>query len=116
MFRLTPYLLPHAQRPNGDPLRSSLRYEWARWINLEYFWLFHCVRYRGQGNIPEKGPIIIAPNHVSYYDPTLVGAGVPYPLRFMAWDALFKVPLLKGILEKYGAYPVKPQSADKGAI
>jgi 1-acyl-sn-glycerol-3-phosphate acyltransferase len=103
-------------RPKGDPLRSSLQYEWARWVNLEYFWLFHCVRYRGQNHIPEQGPIIFAPNHVSYYDPPLVGAGIPFPVRFMAWDALFTVPVLKQILEKFGAYPVKPNSADKGSI
>ncbi|MGI8908277.1 MAG: lysophospholipid acyltransferase family protein [Candidatus Sumerlaeaceae bacterium] len=116
MFRLKPYLLPHTHRPKGDPLRSTLNYEWARWVNLEYFWLFHSVRYRGQRNIPANGPMIFAPNHVSYYDPTLVGAGIPYPMRFMAWDALFKVPLLKQILESYGAYPVRPNTADKGSI
>jgi len=114
--RLKAYLLPHTMRPRGDVLHSDLNYEWARWVNLEYFWLFHCTRYRAQRNIPEQGPVIFAPNHVSYYDPTLVGAGIPYRLRFMAWDALFKVPIVRQILLTYGGYPVKPQSADKGAI
>lgn len=34
----------------------------------------------------------------------------------MAWDALFKVPVLRSILYGWGAYPVKLKSADKGAI
>lgn len=114
--RLKAYLLPHTQRPRSDVLHTDLNYEWARWINLEYFWFFHCVRYRAQRNIPEHGPVIFAPNHVSYYDPTLIGAGIPYRLRFMAWEALFRVPVVKQILIKYGGYPVKAQSADKRAI
>ncbi len=114
--RLKAYLLPHSQRPRGDVLHTNLNYEWARWINLEYFWLFHCVRYRCQRNIPRNGPLIFAPNHVSYYDPTLIGAGIPFRLRFMAWDALFRVPMVKQILLTYGGYPVKLQSADKAAI
>jgi 1-acyl-sn-glycerol-3-phosphate acyltransferase len=116
LTKLKMMLFPHRIRPKSDVLHSTLSYEWARWINLEYFWLFHGVRYRGQKNIPDHGPIIFAPNHVSYYDPTLVAAGIPTGMRFMAWDALFKFPVLKQILEGYGGYPVKLKSADKAAI
>lgn len=109
-------MVPYERRPASDPLHTNLSYEWAWWINRSYFRICHCVQYRGTWNIPEHGPVIFAPNHVSYYDPTLVAAGIPYRMRFMAWDALFKVPILKQILENYGGYPVRLQSADKGAI
>lgn len=109
-------ILPHTLWPKTDVLHSTLNYEWARWINLEYFWFFHFVRYRGQENIPTQGAVIFAPNHVSYYDPTIVAAGIPYKMRFMAWDALFKVPVLKTILESYGAFPVRLGTIDKKSI
>lgn len=99
-----------------EPLKTDLKYEFARAINLSWFKLFHGIRYRAQGNVPPVGPMIVAPNHVSYYDPPAVAAGIPFRVRFMAWDALFKVPILRQIMLGYGAYPVKLKSADKGAI
>jgi len=105
---------PHA--PEFKPLSTDFKYEFARAINLAWFKLFHGIRYRAKGNIPRVGPVIVTPNHVSFYDPTGVAAGIPYRVRFMAWDALFRVPVLKQILYGWGAYPVKLKSADKGAI
>lgn len=99
-----------------DPLKTDLKYEFARVINLTWFRLFHCIRFRAVGNVPERGPMIIAPNHVSYYDPPIIAAGIPHRVRFMAWDALFKIPILRSILLGWGAYPVKLKSADKAAI
>lgn len=109
-------ILPHRLRSKADVLHTTLNYEFARWVNLEYFWLFHSIRYRGQDNIPRHGAVIFAPNHISYYDPPLVAAGVPYRMRYMAWDALFKVPVLKQILISYGAFPVKLGGVDKQSI
>ncbi len=99
-----------------SPLKTDFKYEFARVINMAWFRLFHCIRFRATGNIPDEGPMIIAPNHVSYYDPPIIAAGIRHRVRFMAWDALFKIPLLKGILLGWGAYPVKLKSADKGAV
>lgn len=100
----------------ASPLQTDLKYEFARVINLAWFRFFHCVRFRAVGNVPAQGPMIIAPNHVSYYDPPVIAAGIAHRVRFMAWDALFKIPLLRGILAGWGAYPVKLRSADKSAV
>lgn len=100
----------------NSPLKTDLKYEFARVINLTWFRLFHCVRFRAVGNVPAQGPMIIAPNHISYYDPPVIAAGIPHRVRFMAWDALFKLPVLRGILLGWGAYPVKLKSADKAAV
>jgi len=86
--------------------------ELLRAVFTAIFWLFHGLRYRGRENIPSEGPVIIAPNHVSYYDPLLVGVGIRRRLSSMAWDALFKVPLLGWGMRKLGAFPVDPKSAD----
>ena len=104
------------RRPAGDCLRTDLNYEWASMMNREWHRFFHGLRMRGQHRIPACGPVIFAPNHTSYYDPPVVAVSIPYRLRFMAWDALFNVPLLRMILNSYGAYPVKLQSADRGSV
>lgn len=106
--------VPHLRGPGT--MRTNWPYECARTIFREHFWLFHAVRYRCLKNVPQTGPVIFAPNHVSYFDPPLIGSGTPYRTRFMAWDQLFRVPLLGPVITKLGAYPVKLKSADKGAI
>lgn len=64
------------------------------------------VEYRGLENVPDSGSVIIAGNHPSYLDPLLVAVPVQRPIRFMAWDALFRVPVLGAIIRAFGAFPV----------
>lgn len=90
-------------------------YEFVRGFVLFFFRVFHCVQIRGKQHIPMTGPVIVAPNHVSYYDPLLVGLAIPRAVRTMAWDALFKVPLLGWSMKKLGAFAVEPRQADTSA-
>jgi 1-acyl-sn-glycerol-3-phosphate acyltransferase len=59
----------------------------------------------GEEKIPD-GPAVVAANHPSYLDPILLSLQVKRPIRFMAWDALFRVPLLGGLVRLFGAFPV----------
>jgi 1-acyl-sn-glycerol-3-phosphate acyltransferase len=52
------------------------------------------------------GAAVIAANHPSYLDPVLLSLQVERPIRFMAWDAIFRVPLLGGLARLFGAFPV----------
>jgi 1-acyl-sn-glycerol-3-phosphate acyltransferase len=55
--------------------------------------------------IPE-GAAIIAANHPSYLDSVLLSLQVRRPIRFMAWDGLFRIPLLGALVRLFGAFPV----------
>jgi 1-acyl-sn-glycerol-3-phosphate acyltransferase len=70
------------------------------------FRVLFSVEHQGVENVPEEGAVIIAGNHPSYLDPLLVGLPIRRTIRFMAWDALFKVPLLGQIIKAVGAFPV----------
>ena len=70
------------------------------------FRIFFSVEYHGIENVPLTGPAIIAGNHPSYLDPVLVALPVRRRIRYMAWDALFKVPLLGPVIRALGAFPV----------
>ena len=61
---------------------------------------------RGEEKLPARGPAVVAANHPSYLDPLLLSLQVTRPIRFMAWDALFKVPILGGLIRSLGAFPV----------
>jgi len=61
---------------------------------------------RGEENVPTSGAAVIAANHPSYLDPVLLSLRIERPIRFMAWDALFRIPLLGAALRLFGAFPV----------
>lgn len=44
---------------------------------------------RIEGRVPRKGPVILAPNHVSYLDPPLVGITAFREIHFLAKPGLF---------------------------
>jgi 1-acyl-sn-glycerol-3-phosphate acyltransferase len=64
---------------------------------------YDCV---GEEKIPATGGAIISANHPSYLDPVLLSLQVKRPILFMAWDALFRVPLLGALVRLFGAFPV----------
>ncbi len=70
----------------------------------------------GGENIPDTGPIILAPNHRAYMDPPYLSMVTKRQLHLMAKDSLFKVPVFGPYIKAMGAFPVKRGSADRGAI
>ena len=77
-----------------------------RFIGRPVFRVLFSVEYHGLENVPPTGAVIIAGNHPSYLDPVLVGLPVRRVIKFMAWDALFRVPGLGWLIKALGAFPV----------
>jgi 1-acyl-sn-glycerol-3-phosphate acyltransferase len=75
-------------------------------IGRPLFRVLFSAEYHGLENVPENGSVIIAGNHPSYLDPALVMLPLKRPVRFMAWDALFNIPLFGRIIRALGAFPV----------
>jgi 1-acyl-sn-glycerol-3-phosphate acyltransferase len=74
--------------------------------------LYWRIRLEGTEHIPPAGPLIIAPNHVTYADPVLVCIPIRFAVHFMAWDALFEIPGLAWLIRRLRAFPVQIESAD----
>jgi len=73
-------------------------------------------KVEGLENVPLEGPVIVACNHVSYWDPVLIGCALPRQVFFMAKDDLFEKPVLGFLIKKLGAFPVKRKQGDVSAI
>lgn len=100
-----------------EPLPSTLLYQATKWsLVTPLFKTYFRGKVQGKPHIPRHGGAIIVSNHGSYFDPPLIAGGVGRPVAFMAKQELFRVPLLKPIIELYGAYPVNRGSADRSAI
>ena len=67
-------------------------------------------------NLPVEGPVILAINHVSFWDPIVAASSLPRHVSFMAKDELFALPILGWIFSKLGAFPVKRGQGDMNAI
>jgi 1-acyl-sn-glycerol-3-phosphate acyltransferase len=84
---------------------------------LIIFKTLHFFRTRGgREHCPKEGPVILAPNHTSYFDPPLVTISVRRPVHYIASAYLFKNPLFSAIIRRLGAVPVDlGKSADRAA-
>jgi 1-acyl-sn-glycerol-3-phosphate acyltransferase len=70
----------------------------------------------GQENIPREGPVILAPNHVSFFDPPVVSCGSPRCVAFLAKEELFKPPVFGPLIRSLNAFPVKRGAGDTSAV
>jgi 1-acyl-sn-glycerol-3-phosphate acyltransferase len=72
----------------------------------------------GAGNLPRKGPYVIAVNHHSEIDPLIVAVAVwrmGRAPRFMAKESLFRVPVLGWALRATGMVPVARTASSAAA-
>jgi 1-acyl-sn-glycerol-3-phosphate acyltransferase len=63
-----------------------------------YLRLLFRFQVQGREHIPRRGKLILAANHVSGYDPFVIGSLVPRALYFLAKRELFRNPLLGAVL------------------
>ncbi len=91
-------------------------YWFAYYLLNIYFKIVHNWKVKGKDNVPNKGPLIVVSNHVSYLDPPIAGCAVKRHLHFMAKEELFEKKWLGFIMKKIGTFPVKRGTPDKSAI
>ncbi|MEW5794889.1 MAG: lysophospholipid acyltransferase family protein [Candidatus Zixiibacteriota bacterium] len=86
------------------------------WLTRILSWLLFRPMIIGAENVPRKGGFILASNHISYYDPPVVGSWQPRRLYFFAKKELFKNPLFGAVLRACNALPVKRGTIDRQAM
>lgn len=91
-------------------------YNLIKFILFVFFKLICRCSISGQENIPPQGGVMIAANHISLWDPPLLGTFVPRPIHFMAKEELFANPVLSWLITGLNAFPVRRGAADRTAI
>ncbi|WP_026694805.1 lysophospholipid acyltransferase family protein [Peribacillus kribbensis] len=74
------------------------------------------VKVIGLNNFPKDEGVLICSNHIDNLDPPVVGMTAPRPVHFMAKEELFNAPLLKSIMPRVNAFPVKRGMSDREAL
>lgn len=85
---------------------------------LVQLWFRATLRLRVSGleNFPRHGAVIVASNHISAYDPPLVGSLVPRVCHYMAKKELFEIPVFGNLIRFYRAIPIDRQGRSLGAV
>ena len=105
------------QAAEREPLSSLILYRALKWSVIQPLYATYFQgRVVGLDNVPTKGAFIAVSNHASNFDPPMLAVSVCRPVAFMAKEELFRVPILKQIIQTYGAYPVQRGKGDRAAI
>ena len=80
--------------------------------------LLGIYRFRAIGvdNVPAEGPVILAPNHFSFFDHFFIAVLLRREVHFMAKSQLFGPPVLTYIYKHGGVFPVRRGHHDEEAI
>ena len=75
-----------------------------------------CFRVVGREKVPRSGGVIVAANHISNFDPPILGVALPRPVSYMAKKELFAMPVLRQLIPRLNAFPVDRQAGGTAAI
>ena len=92
-----------------------------------YYWLgYHLSRLLAQlffgfriihrERVIQTGPVILAMNHQSFFDPPLAGNACDRAIYFLAKKSLMKAPVLGWLLPKLNVIPVEIEGSDRSAL
>lgn len=88
-------------------------------LKIVFQLLFRIVfraRVIGAENLPQQGPVILAANHMSNWDPPFLACFMRRHVAYMAKEELFEHPVFGAAIRACHAFPVKRGAADRAAI
>lgn len=90
------------------------------WFLRLALWLLTHTLYRvklvGRDNVPEKGGALLVCNHMSFVDVLLLIAATDRPIRFLMFQDIYDLPLLKPFAQMMRAIPVSSELRPRDLI
>ncbi|MGI8423355.1 MAG: lysophospholipid acyltransferase family protein [Chloroflexota bacterium] len=74
------------------------------------------IQARDMDRCPPRGPVILASNHVSYFDIPLIGAWTPRTTLFFSKSEIKRWPVIGQIATRYGTIFVRRGESDRQAV
>lgn len=91
-------------------------YPLGKFLISTIFYPLYRIEVTGKENFPKEGGVLLCTNHIDNLDPPVVGITCPREVHFMAKEELFQMPVLKSVLPKVQAFPVKRGMSDREAF
>src|SRR5579859_2629664 len=75
-------------------------------------------RYRvsGREHVPLQGPLLVVANHLSWYDPILLGVALRRRVWFFTKSEMFRWPIIGAACKATGQIPVHRGESDRAAL
>ncbi|MCP4632229.1 MAG: 1-acyl-sn-glycerol-3-phosphate acyltransferase [candidate division Zixibacteria bacterium] len=86
--------------------KIPLLYLFGKYSILTFAKIVFGYKVNNRNHVPPKGPFILASNHISYYDPPLVGCATSRICNFMAKKELFGNKIVGWVLRRVLAIPI----------
>lgn len=88
----------------------------TRWVITSYFRVFYALRIEGlPADWRTYGPVVFAPNHVSFTDPLFMQSAWPRHLTFLMTESIYRLKALNWFFRFWGAIPVPDGDAVKAS-
>jgi len=100
--------------PKFEPWFSLAEWSLRPPIEVWFNW-----RFEGLEHVPPEGPLLVACNHISYFDPLAHGLALRKAgrrARFLAKGELYQNPVLKTVLSGAGQIPVQRGSGSTAPV
>ncbi|PWK14291.1 lysophospholipid acyltransferase family protein [Tumebacillus permanentifrigoris] len=81
-----------------------------------YFTVANRYEVIGADHIPAQGSVMLCSNHISNWDPMLIGSGANRTVHYMAKSELFKIPVFNKLITAWGAFPVNRGAGDRQSL
>ncbi|HSI82726.1 MAG: lysophospholipid acyltransferase family protein [Candidatus Methylacidiphilales bacterium] len=78
--------------------------------------LVSSVHLVGREHVPADGPFLLVANHISHFDPMLIGMALKRDIDYMGTKELLEMPVVGSLLRSWNSFPVDRQKVDRAAI
>lgn len=82
-----------------------------RFVGRALIRFFYRLRTIDEARVPEKGGVLMLPNHISYMDALILSTAFRRPVRFVIWEPLYKIKQVTWLLKLFGTVPISPERA-----
>lgn len=108
----------YTKREVSDFTEGKYKFQlFGRWlISRTVIPIFYDMEYKGIENIPTDRNFIVAPNHISYFDPFLAGEAIKKPIAFMGKKELFENSILAFLLDGLACFAVNREKLEVSTI
>ena len=91
-------------------------YWFAKIFGGIFSWVFFRLKVNGLENIPRRGAVILAANHIGWLDPPLVALKVPRRVTFVSKTTFHKNLLTRPIIRSVGIIPLRQHNGTVGMV
>ena len=88
----------------------------SKFLVTNSFRLYFGIKVHGIENVPKEAGLVVAANHISAFDPPVLGLSVPRVLSVMAKKELFQNAALRTLLRAVHGFPIDRSRSDMTAM